>query len=116
IRDFHVTGVQTCALPIYFGYYVEGAFTGLDDQVARLRPLARHRVVPRVGVRLLAGGLGNPLNLFEHRQERVSACFAVGDHTTDLNPFPLSRPHAATWAARFVAMPSCPRRSRLSRM
>src|SRR5207253_5794254 len=39
IRDGHVTGVQTCALPIYFGLYVPGALQKmLEGKMGPLGP------------------------------------------------------------------------------
>src|SRR5690606_39893570 len=47
IRDFHVTGVQTCALPIWGQAVALARDAGLDDldrPVAGLPTAARHRV------------------------------------------------------------------------
>src|SRR5690606_40696639 len=44
IRDFHVTGVQTCALPISRWQHVKVALEGLDELMKAPveRPAARH--------------------------------------------------------------------------
>src|SRR5690606_39809959 len=46
IRDFHVTGVQTCALPIFSGYFppesgrIRWAGQDITDTAPGLRPLS----------------------------------------------------------------------------
>src|SRR5215213_7001864 len=46
IRDWSVTGVQTCALPI--SAEVAGAFVGLDHNPARSRPKPLHKPSARL--------------------------------------------------------------------
>src|SRR5690606_40101102 len=52
IRDFHVTGVQTCALPIFFGgqkwlSVLEGYPSGQRDQTVNLTaPPSQVRILP----------------------------------------------------------------------
>src|SRR5690606_40772202 len=62
IRDFHVTGVQTCALPIYRGAGGESSpMTALDEQfvaIAEANPGLRVRV-------------GNPDELRSNKLDRT---------------------------------------------
>src|SRR5690606_40794474 len=56
IRDFHVTGVQTCALPISAAFrrahaHIEGVETGAVVAAVGLEMLAREIVVPGLGPR-----------------------------------------------------------------
>src|SRR5690606_41005878 len=45
IRDFHVTGVQTCALPIYVGG-VGGGDVGFGHREGRADPAVQQRLQP----------------------------------------------------------------------
>src|SRR5690606_25660993 len=88
IRDFHVTGVQTCALPIYL--LVTGPpgagkshLTQYAEQLAAARGLRTHRLAAGAGMdppasRLL-GGLaavtGRPVPPADARTEEIDALF-----------------------------------------
>src|SRR5690606_40128862 len=43
IRDFHVTGVQTCALPIFLGFYTEYTYLVFSIFLPIFSPLFKKR-------------------------------------------------------------------------
>src|SRR5690606_40927422 len=65
IRDFHVTGVQTCALPIFGQWNRRPAFLTLRLETDRSKPGGRARTNRKVGsivpTELLQGGPGDYL-------------------------------------------------------
>src|SRR5690606_183509 len=73
IRDFHVTGVQTCALPIFVGSLVDADIGGLCRQDHGNQQLERRRVVQLRG---RIGALG-----FQARKD-FAAFFPVHDART----------------------------------
>src|SRR5690606_39277973 len=64
IRDFHVTGVQTCALPIFFGA------VSFPFGVPILRPDLMARYSTAIGVRS-STNVGEPLDLPQIGKRRV---------------------------------------------
>src|SRR5690606_40477856 len=77
IRDFHVTGVQTCALPIYLLAILLGAtYLILVGPLRRLFPESTP-VRPVQKIWFLGGliigyfALGSPLNLLRSEERRV---------------------------------------------
>src|SRR5690606_41032064 len=82
IRDFHVTGVQTCALPIFKGFeygaddYVTKPFSP-KELVARIRAVLRRSNYHEGPAHLSAGDLS-----LDRRRHRV----LVGEREIELTP------------------------------
>src|SRR5690606_40707839 len=71
IRDFHVTGVQTCALPISF-YILDEPTTGLHFEDVRQLIGVLQRLVDQ----------GNTVLVIEHNMDLIK----VADHLIDMGP------------------------------
>src|SRR5690606_39997770 len=64
IRDFHVTGVQTCALPICFGKATE-LIRRFNRRRAGSRRRQTSRLLSEAGSRFFAPGLAENIVLFD---------------------------------------------------
>src|SRR5690606_27471798 len=71
IRDFHVTGVQTCALPIWTGVWAFCVLTFMLTALSRLDAERMWQLAEERGLVILSRDSGLPA-------ERMAACHACG--------------------------------------
>src|SRR5690606_40811245 len=89
IRDFHVTGVQTCALPIY--YFSDRIYAiGTDNRgnivekgISTLDFILRSKINENIGVNFNARNLLNPS--FERIQENADQDISVQHYKRGIN-------------------------------